>query len=59
MPAVVNQEKCTACGECIETCPLECISKQADNANKALVDAGSCSECGACVDSCPVSAIEL
>ncbi len=59
MPAVVDPAKCTSCGECVESCPLECISLQADKDNKAFVDPDACSECGVCVDSCPVSAIEL
>ena len=59
MPAVVDQGKCTACGECVESCPLECIVQKPENDNKAFVDPDACSECGACVDSCPVSAIEL
>lgn len=59
MTAVVDQEKCTACNECVESCPLECISITPDHADKAFVDPDSCSECGACVDTCPVSAIEL
>ena len=59
MTAVVEQDKCTACGECVESCPLECITLQPEHDNHAYVDPDACSECGACVDSCPVSAIEL
>ncbi len=59
MPAVVDQAKCTSCGECVGACPFECIALQADKDNKAFVDAGTCSECGVCIDTCPVSAIEL
>lgn len=59
MTAVVDQEKCTSCGDCVESCPLECISLQQDKGDKAFVDPDSCSECGVCVDTCPVTAIEL
>ncbi|MDR2755636.1 MAG: 4Fe-4S binding protein [Planctomycetaceae bacterium] len=59
MSATVEMNKCTACGECVSTCPLEAIAIASDHNDKAFVDPGTCSECGACVDVCPVSAIEL
>ncbi|MDR0335678.1 MAG: 4Fe-4S binding protein [Planctomycetaceae bacterium] len=58
MAATVEMNKCTACGECVSTCPLDAIVI-GNEPNKASVDAGTCCECGACVDVCPVSAIEL
>jgi len=56
MAAVVDAEKCTACGECIESCPLEAISMGDDC---AVIDEDTCGDCGACVDVCPVEAISL
>lgn len=56
MPAIVDQEKCTGCGECIEACPLSAIEMDGD---AAKVDEDTCSDCGACVDVCPVEAITV
>lgn len=46
-------EDCTACGTCIDECPVEAIS--AGNIYK--IDPEVCTDCGACADVCPVEAI--
>ena len=56
MPAKVDQEKCTGCESCVESCPVEAIGK--DDA-KAKVDDDACVDCGTCVDECPVEAIAM
>ena len=56
MPAKINKEKCTGCGDCVEECPSETI-KMVDS--KAEVDAPACIDCGVCIDACPVEAITL
>ena len=55
MAIKIDKEKCTACGACVEVCPVDAISLK----DKAEVDADTCIECGACVDECPVEAISL
>ncbi len=56
MAAVVDPAKCTGCGTCVESCPLDAISMKD---GLAVVDADTCGDCGACVDVCPVEAISL
>jgi ferredoxin len=56
MPAKVDPEKCTGCEDCIETCPVECISLVD---GKAFVTADDCTDCEACVDACPETAIAM
>ena len=56
MAAAVDAEKCSACGECVEACPLEAISVPE---NVAVVDEGTCGDCGACVEVCPTQAIAV
>ena len=56
MAAIVDQEKCTGCGNCVEICPVEAIVLEND---KAKIDAETCVDCGTCVDECPVEAIAM
>lgn len=55
MAAKVDREKCTGCGACVDSCPLEIISVQE---GKAHID-DSCAECGSCIDACPTGAISI
>ncbi|MDR1477472.1 MAG: 4Fe-4S binding protein [Planctomycetaceae bacterium] len=56
MSVQIDQGKCTACGSCASTCPVEAIRIE-DATNKAKVDDSTCLECGACIGECPVDAI--
>jgi NAD-dependent dihydropyrimidine dehydrogenase PreA subunit len=54
MAVMVDVEKCTGCGTCVEGCPVEAIKMEND---KAIVDGETCIDCGTCIDECPVDAI--
>jgi Fe-S-cluster-containing hydrogenase component 2 len=56
MAAVVDKEKCTGCGSCVEACPVDAIKVEND---KAVIDNDECIDCGTCVDECPEEAISL
>lgn len=56
MKAVVDDNKCTGCGVCLEECPVGAIALVID---KALVSEDDCTECGACVEICPEEAISM
>ncbi len=56
MPAKVDPEKCTGCGDCVEECPTDAIKLENE---KAVVIEDECVDCGACVDVCPSEAITL
>jgi formate hydrogenlyase subunit 6/NADH:ubiquinone oxidoreductase subunit I len=49
----INVDECTACGTCIDECPVEAISE----GGVYKIDADICTDCGACADVCPVEAI--
>ena len=55
MPAKIDAEKCTGCGQCVEVCPMEAITVD----DIAKVNEEECTDCGTCVDECPVEAISL
>ena len=52
MAYIINSD-CTACGTCIDECPVGSISE----GDIYKIDAETCTDCGACADVCPVEAI--
>ena len=55
MAVTIDKEKCTACGACVDVCPVAAIKLE----DKATVNEDECIDCGTCVDECPVEAISL
>ncbi len=51
----VNEELCTGCGICEESCPFGAIEIE----NGCAVVGDSCTLCGACVETCEVEALSL
>lgn len=52
-----NAEKCTACGRCVQWCPVNAMTIGPDRV--AVVDYELCYGCGECVAACPYGAIEI
>ncbi len=55
--AVLKEENCLACGDCIERCQVHAISQ--DDKGIAIIKRERCIGCGLCVVKCPGDAIEL
>lgn len=53
MAYVIDKDLCTACGACIDECPVEAISE----GDVYSINPDECTDCGACADVCPVEAI--
>jgi ferredoxin len=51
--AYVITDDCTACGTCIDECPVDAISE----GDIYKIDPDVCTDCGSCADVCPVEAI--
>jgi ferredoxin len=52
-----DDDDCTGCGDCIEVCPVECLSLE--NSDKVQVDKHWCIGCGVCIDKCSTGAANL
>jgi DNA-directed RNA polymerase subunit D len=48
----VDEERCTACGECVEVCPCDVLS--VDDGKLKVVNVYGCTLCGECMKACPV-----
>ena len=55
--AMINSDKCTQCGECVQACPVHAIIKE--NGKVPVLNAMRCIGCGACKNSCHSGAIEI
>ena len=55
MKAIVDEDKCTGCAECVEVCPVEAIDLKDDLAQVN----DECTLCTLCVDACPEEAISM
>ncbi len=53
MAYTIDADNCTACGTCIDECPVEAIAA----GDVYTIDPSTCTDCGTCADVCPVEAI--
>lgn len=54
---VINYEKCTGCGKCIETCNFRAL--KSETSNKPQLIKYKCEGCGLCAHVCPENAISM
>jgi len=55
MSLILDTEKCTACGACVDACPFGVLSLEGET----LVIGEGCNLCGACVEVCEAEALSL
>ena len=51
----VDVAECSACGDCVNYCPVKAIEIVG---NKAVIDAEKCINCKICISTCPQNAIK-
>jgi heterodisulfide reductase subunit A2 len=58
--AIVEPDACTACGDCLTSCPYDAISMSEEgDRHFAVISPTGCKGCGGCVPVCPENAIDL
>jgi NAD-dependent dihydropyrimidine dehydrogenase PreA subunit len=57
MPPMIDLEKCTGCGSCVEDCPNEVLALKNDKVD--VINPDECMDCGVCIDNCSFDAITL
>jgi len=51
----INEEDCTGCGVCVETCPVDAITM---SGAVARIEMDECIRCGQCHEACPQGAVK-
>lgn len=54
---MIDKNKCIACGQCVNICPVNAIAIQPDG--KPQINTALCIRCGACASMCPTQAINI
>ena len=56
MITIKDKKDCCGCNACVQRCPKQCITMQADNEGflYPVVNIDTCIECGICEKVCPV-----
>jgi len=59
--AVIREEDCTGCGDCLALCRFDAVRRDVQGSGEVTfrVDPLACEGCGVCARFCPVEAIEL
>ena len=59
MPPVINVDKCSCCGTCVDICNFDVYFGSKENEVPAVTYPEECWHCNACVLDCPENAVRL
>ena len=55
MYVIIEESKCTACGTCVDVCPVEAITVD----QVVHIDPENCIDCGSCIYECSEGALSM
>ncbi|MCP4050197.1 MAG: 4Fe-4S dicluster domain-containing protein [bacterium] len=56
---MIDQEKCTGCGNCVSICPQNILYIDSDSNTCKVTDEYKCDRLSGCVSVCPVDAVKI
>lgn len=59
MPPVIDPNRCTLCGQCVELCPEDVFFGSDEKSVPQVSYPDDCWHCNSCVYECPSDAIKL
>ena len=59
MPPIINKDHCTACGMCVDICPMDVFFDSNKKEIPVVSYPEECKHCDSCVIDCPEEAIQL
>jgi adenylylsulfate reductase subunit B len=59
MPPIIDEEKCTLCGTCVDICLQDVFFNSQEGQLPQISYPRECYHCAACVMDCPAEAIQL
>ena len=59
MPPIIDDEKCTKWGSCVEVCPVDVYFGSEDGESPSISLGEDCFFCGSCILECRPNAITL
>ena len=59
MPPIINVNKCTKCGTCVDVCPVDVFYGSKEKEIPTVSYGDDCFFCSACILECPNDAITL
>jgi len=59
MPPVIDEKRCTGCGQCEDACPIDVLAIDPERQVAYARYPDECWHCGSCRQECPAGCLEI